>query len=128
MGTAVLAHAQSGVGTGNFYVGPGVSHGIADLFIGPACAENGEGAGKGDIAGEGKARRGADHICLGNAEVVETVGKSLAEGAGLGRAGEIRVHNHDFFILSAQGGQSLTVGLSCGFTHQPTSNSLMAAS
>ena len=117
MGAAVLADAESRVSERELDVCLGIGDAVADLLICAACAEHGEGAGEGDIAGEGEARRRVYHVCLGDAEIIEPVGKSLFEGAGLCGAGEIRVHNDYALIGFAKLCKSFAVCFSCGFSH-----------
>ena len=128
VGAAVLADGETRVREGELHVRAGIGDGVSDLLERSARAEDGEGAGERHVAGECEPGGGADHVRLGDAEVIKSAGEGLLEGAGLGRAREVSVHDDDLFILFAQRGQSLAVCFSCRFTHQCTSSSFIAAS
>ena len=117
MGAAVLADAEPRVGERELDVCFGIGDAVAYLLICAACAEYGEGAGEGDIAGEGKARRRVYHVRFGDAEIIKPVGESLFEGAGLCGAGEVRVHNDYALVDFAKLSKSFAVCFSCGFSH-----------
>ncbi len=125
---AVLADGKPRMREGKLHVRTGIGDGVSDLLESSAGAENCKGAGEGHIAGEGEPGGGADHVRLGDAEIVKSVGEGFFESDGLGRACKVGVHDDDLIVLSAQRRQSLAVCFSCRFTHQCTSSSFIAAS
>ena len=105
----VGADAEPGMGEGELHVRTGIGHGVADLLKRAARAEHGKCAGEGNIAREGKASGGADHVRLGDAEIIESVGEGLFKGAGLCRPCEVGVHDDDLAVFLAQQGKRLAV-------------------
>ena len=99
--SAVLAHAQAGVGEPEFHVAVGIADGIADLLKRTARAEQGEGAHKGNVTGVGKTRGRAHHVGLRDSHVEMTVRIHILEHTGLGGMGQVGVQHHYFIIFSA---------------------------
>ena len=87
---AVGAHGKAGVGGAHLDVELAVAHGVANLVVAAAGAEDGEGAREGDAAGERKARGDADHVGLGDTDIDQAsrvVGAKLLGGGGTGEVG-----------------------------------------
>ena len=129
------------MGGGDLHVQVGVAHGVANLVVGAARAEHGEGAGEGHVAGQGQARGHVHHVLLGDAAVEQAVAVArvgqLLSGRG---AGQVGIHRHDGHAGIGQlrqggaeggaGGLLLSRGLSaCEFHHgYPTSYATAADS
>ena len=119
MAAAVLAHGNAGVGTADLYIELGVGNGVADLLVGPARTEHGEGGAEGDETHGGKACTDVHHIALSNAAIKETVGIGGLEILGHGSASQISIQNNDLVIGGTQLYESLAVSFTgCDFfTH-----------
>ena len=116
---AVLAHGHAGVGAADLHIETGVGDGVADLLIGPACAEHSKGGAEGNEPHGGQARRHIHHVALGNAAVKEAIGIGRLEKFGHGSPGQIGIQHHNLIVGSAQLYQRLAVGFTGGdfFTH-----------
>lgn len=99
--SAVLAHAQAGVGESELHVAVGIADGIADLLKRTSRAEQGEGAHKGNITGVGKTRGCAHHVGLRDSHVEMAVRIHVLKHTGLGGMGQVGVQHHYFIIFSA---------------------------
>ena len=89
MGGAVLAQGDAGVRGGDFYVGEAVGHLLAELVIDAAGDEFGEAADEGDLAGDGKAGGGANHVGFGDAALDEALREFRRKGVHLEGALEV---------------------------------------
>ena len=116
---AVLAHGHAGVGAADLHVELGIGDGVADLFIGPSCAEHSKRRAEGNQPHGRQACGDVHHVRLGNAAVEEALGIGGLEMLGHGGAGQVGVQHHHLLIGGAQLYQSLAVGFTgCDFfTH-----------
>ena len=116
---AVLAHGHAGVGAADLHVELGIGDGVADLFIGPSCAEHSKRRAEGNQPHGRQACGDVHHVRLGNAAVEEALGIGGLEMLGHSGAGQVGVQHHHLLIGGAQLYQSLAVGFTgCDFfTH-----------
>ena len=102
MGRTILAEGDARVGRRYLDVGLAVGDLLTYLVIDPSGHELGERAGEGNLAGDGEARRGANHIGLGDAALDEPFGKFFCEGVHLERTLEVRRQRHYPFVLPSR--------------------------
>ena len=93
----------------HWWVAPRVADGVADLLKRAAGGEHGERGAEDLLARGGDARGDADHVGLGDADVVEALGMGGLELAGLGGRGEVRVQDHEVVALGAERHKLLAV-------------------
>ena len=109
VGRAVLADRDAGVRGADVHIEVRVPDGVADLLERAAGGEHGERGAKDLLARGGNAGGDADHVCLGDAGVIEALGVGGLELAGLGGRGEVRVQDHEVVALGAERHKLLAV-------------------
>ena len=118
MGSAVLAHGHTAVGSAHFDVQGGIADGVADLLISTTGGEHGEGRSEGSEAAGSQTRRHAHHIRFSDAAVEVPVREFLGEHTGLGRTGQIRIQHDDIIMGLTQSHQALAIPVTGGhFLH-----------
>ncbi len=111
MGSAVLAHRDTAVGSADLHIQVGVAHGVADLLKSATCSKHGKAGCKGHQASGGHTGSHTDHIGLSDTAVEVAVGESLLEGAGLGSACQVSIQNYQVIMLCAQLSQSCAIAI-----------------
>ena len=94
----VGAHRHAGMRGAYLHVQVAVAHRVADLVVGAARAEHGEGTREGDVARERQPGGHIDHVLLGDAAVEQALrvfGRGGGEGGRGGGAGEVGIDGHD---------------------------------
>mgnify|MGYP000712675903 FL=1 len=99
MAGAVLAHADTAVGSADLDIIVRIAQGVADLLKGAAGGEHGERAGKGHQAHGGKAGGHVYHVALRDAAVKMPLRERLLKHAGFGCGGQVGIQHHDVVIL-----------------------------
>jgi hypothetical protein len=112
---AVLADPDAGMRSDELHVGAVVGDRDPDLLE-AAGEEAGEARRDGDLSREGQARRHADHVPLGDADLKEPLGEAVGERLRVGRAGEVGIEYDDARIL-AQAGERAAEGDPRGLSH-----------
>ena len=101
MAAAVLTHGNAGVGTADLYIELGVSNGVADLLVGPARTEHGEGGAEGDETHGGKTCTDVHHIALSNTTVDMSFRKFLLKNTCLGCFSKVSIQNDQILMFFA---------------------------
>ena len=91
----------------------GIAELESNLVVGPPGDEHGKRSGKHGHAGCCHAGRRADHVCLGNAHVKESLRVGLSKVVCFVGALKVGVQYHNVLPLSAQLEQRLAVCIAC---------------
>ena len=95
----VFADTEAGMSGTDFDIEPRQADGVANLFKRPARAEDGKGAGQGNLAASGKAGSRPHHILFGNAHVEVAFRRDLLKSDGPRRRAQVGVEDDDLWIF-----------------------------
>ena len=107
--SAVLADVQTVVREHKFDVGIHIRHSVADRLVRTSRAEERKGVDKRHQPAMRHARRRADHVRLGNAEIIKPVGIYVLELRGFC---QIRVQNDQLVVFLSKLDQRFRIGSS----------------
>ncbi len=99
------------VGGRELHVEVAVAHGVADLVVGAAGGEHGEGSRERHLARGGEAGGNVDHVRLGDADVEEALGVGVLQLRGGGGLGEVGLDRDDVDAFVREFDERLAQGL-----------------
>ena len=112
MASAVLADVQPVVREHKFDVGIHIRHSVADRLVRTSRAEERKGVDKRHQPAMRHARRRADHVRLGNAEIIKPVGIYVLELLRHRGFCQIRVQNDQLVVFLSKLDQRFRIGSS----------------
>ena len=116
--SAVLAYGDTAVRSTDLHVQLGIADGVANLLISAAGSKHSKAGGKGHHAHGSGTSGHCHHVALSDTTVDVALGERLAEGTGLGGAGQVGVKHHQIVILLTQLNQGLAIAVAgCDLLH-----------
>lgn len=117
MAAAVGTHGNARMRGADLHVQASIGHGIANLIVHTAGAEDGKRPGERDVAGQREARRHIDHVLFGDAAVEEALRifrRRFGELLGGGGTAQIGIDGYNGHAVGGQLGQGYAVSCTRG--------------